>query len=190
MTETNSTPERRRRAAVMSWVLSMALVVVVALAMPATASSGSQWAKAYCTALEKYTAAYDKAGAAAREFSGQTDRVAYAALLEGALTDIEGASGGVVKALQKVGAPDVANGAKVQKEAVAAFKQARQEAHAGLDTLHAANVSDVTDNSWVLAVAGTVSDAAQAPSDFQRQTLYNAVKKDKKFAAVFAKACT
>jgi hypothetical protein len=159
-------------------------------ALPAAASSGAEWAKAYCTALEKYTTGYDDAGDAARAFGdGETDRVAYAALLEGALTDIESAAGGVVKALKKVGAPDVANGAKVQKEAVAAFKQASQRAKAGVAALKTANVSDVTDNDWVFAASGSLSDAAEAPTDFQLNTLLTAVRKDKKFAAAYAKSC-
>jgi type II secretory pathway pseudopilin PulG len=179
------------RAAIVRRLGAIVAAIVVALAgllaAPAAASTAVQWSKAYCNALEKYTSAYEEAGDAARAAS--TDRAAYAAVLEDALGGIAGGANGVVKALKRVGTPDVKNGAKVQKEGLSAYKQAHDVAETGLTALQGADVADPTNNDWIFAAAGAVSDASDAPSEFHLNTLLSAAKKDKKFATAFTKAC-
>ena len=185
-------PSRRvaRRGCAFSLVTA---AVVLGLALPAGASSASEWSKAYCKAQDKFTnameTANDETTAAARELSTATDLTAIVGTLETGITKVKKSADGVVKAMKKVGTPDIKNGANVQKAGVKAFSDASDSLATGLTALEDVDVADRTDTGPVLDAAGSLSDAANATSDFLLDTLYNATKKDRAFAAAFAKAC-
>jgi hypothetical protein len=170
-------------------------LITVGVAPAASAANADDWAKSYCKAQEGYKTAVsdaDDAATTAASDVGSGDPAAIEGIvttLETGLTDSQKAARKTVKALKKAGAPDVKNGANVQKAAVTAYTKAQKALGEGLTVLASVNPADPSTISELVTAAGAFSDAASATNDFALDVLRDAVRADDDFGQAVAKHC-
>jgi len=180
-----------RRCSVVALVV-VSLTVGSALGASA-ATSPDQWATTFCTALSKWqktiTSESNKAKAALDVQSG-SDLSAIRAEFVSFLKNDVAATKTAVNSIDKGGAPDITNGAKIQKKVIAGlrstqdvFAGAQQDAAALSTTDPAAFVSDAT------TVQTNLSSGADGFTNAITEA--QALDKDNKIGAAFnkSKAC-
>lgn len=157
------------------------------------ATSPEKWVTTFCTSLSKWektiTSESKKANAALDEASG-SELSALRAEFAGSLKSDVAATKAAIKAIEKGGAPDMSNGAKIQSKVLAGLRST-SDVFAGAQQDAAA--LSTTDRTAFVTGTGTIETNLESAADGFTNAITDAqtLDKDNKIDAAFnkAKAC-